>query len=293
MSDQPTETPVPTPEQLASDATAGPQLSTALAGGTTDAPTTPTGAATAAAPALAPPQPVPQAPPQLTPQDAANIATEQHHSRIGKIWNAITSQTEYVPGPDGAPVPIERPQTGTELFRHILAGAILGGAAGAGQPSNLAAFVQGGKAGIENTRQADAQRQAQAQTAFANQQAVDREQRAQNTETREDQRVIDERQKTAATFELQNREALLHERDSNLRDLDFNERHNERMEAQRDKATEAGAVDAPIPHNGEQNNGAAFERLFTTQPDLFKPPDHFYRLVTTDTDMQGLSGTRS
>jgi hypothetical protein len=60
------------------------------------------------------------------------------------------------------------------------------------------------------------------------------------------------------------------------------------MEAQRDKATEAGAVDAPIPHNGEPNNGQAFEKLFTDQPDLFQPPSGFHRLVTTDVDMQGL-----
>jgi hypothetical protein len=301
MPDQTQQAPVPTPDQLSTAANAGPQLSTAIAGSPTPsadasptapttaptAPTSPAGAA--AAPALAAAQPQPN------PQQQAAIADVQHHAVLGKVTSALLGQQyDFRVNPEtGQTEKVAIQQKPGDLFRHILAGAILGGAAGADASSKGqgggAQFIGGAKAVTDASQATDQQRRAQAQTAFANQQAAARGQREQNTEDREDQKAADEKIKTAAQFELQNREALLHERDSNLRDQDFNERHNERMETLRDKATESGAVDAPIEGNGQPGNGAKFEQLFAKQPELFQPPQGYNRLVTTDVDMKGLT----
>jgi hypothetical protein len=280
------DTSVPTPEQQASAATAGPQpsLSAAIAG------TPNTGTATAAAPAPAP------APP--SPQQQASAADVDHHSRLGRVAAALLGkQKEFSVDPQtGQTVTTEVPQKPGDLFRHILAGAILGGAAAhqgqvsvdpvTGQRTRmasgpLAGFFAGGTAVMEANAAGEKSRYERAEQQFKNQQTA-------RTETREDARLKDERTKTTAQMEFWNQEALHHDREANIREAEYHEKHNERMQLIRDKATEAGAIDAPIQGNGTVGNGAKFQKLFTDQPELFAAPDGYNRVLTTDTNMDGL-----
>lgn len=266
--------PAPTPEQITTAATAGPQpsLSSALTG----APATAPGPATAPAPA------------RPTPQQQAAAADVAHHSMLGKAVSFLLGkQRQYVPDPvTGAPKAVDVPRKPGELFSHILAAAIIGGAAGQGTNSPIAGFTRGATAGIQANMQADAQKRAQAQRDFENRQAAERQTHEQSVQ---DQRLQDERRKTDAQLEVWNKETLLHERDANLHEREFIESHDERQQRIRDWATEQGAIDAPVPNNGELGNGGKFQKLFTAQPELFRPPTGYSRIVTTDVDMNGLA----
>lgn len=284
------DTSLPTPQEQSNAATPGPQpspIATAIAG----SPNASTG--TAATPASAP-----------TPiaQPTARDAVEAHHSMLGRVASALLGkQMEYRVNPQtGQTEAYEVPEKPGQLFRHILAGALLGGAAAhqgqvsvdpvTGQRTRmasgpLAGFLAGGVASMEATKAGEQQRYDQAQQQFKNEQTA-------RTASREEARIQDEKVKTAAQTEYWNKEVLLHERDSNLRDSEFHENHNARMEAIRDKATEQGAVDAPIPGNGEQGNGKRFAKLFTDDPSQFRPPEGYNRIVTTDTDMTGVQWDR-
>src|SRR3984893_3137464 len=284
------DTSVPTPEQQESAATAGPQssLSAALAGTPNPAP------ATAAAPtAPAPAQPKP------SPQQQAAAADTAHHSGLGRIASTLLGkQTNFTVDPTtGTTIATEVQQKPGDLFRHILAGAILGGAAAhqgqisvdpvAGQRTRmasgpLAGFLAGGTAVMEASGAGEKTRYERAEQQLKNQQTA-------RTETREDERLKGEKIKTAAQTEFWNQEALHHDREANIRDAEYHEKHNERMELIRDQATKAGAIDAPIPGNGTVGNGAKFQKLFVDQPELFAAPDGYNRIVSTDTNMDGLT----
>ncbi len=161
------------------------------------------------------------------------------------------------------------------MFRHILAGALIGGAAAKGTNSVLAGFSRGGAAGIEANQQADQQRYARAQKQFENQQTADK--------------ATQEKLQATAQHEHWNKEELLHERDANLRDSEFLERRNERAEELQKWALEAGGMAAPIEGNGELGNGKEFERLFVRDPQKFRPPSGYDRLITHSTDLSGLA----
>lgn len=282
------DTSVPTPEQQSSAATAGPQPSPSpIATAITGSPNASTGTATAPAPAPAP---------KPTPQQQAAAADTQHHSAIGRIASALLGkQRNYSVDPTtGQTVVTETQPKPGDLFRHILAGAILGGAAGAsaqtiirgadGKPmavhaGGAAAFGAGARAGMELNEAGEQRRIDAAQQQFKNQQ----------TARAEDERLKDEKTKTAAQLAFWNNEALHHDREANIREAEYHEKHNERMELIRDQATKAGAIDAPIQGNGTVGNGAKFQKLFTDQPELFAAPDGYNRILTTDTNMDGLT----
>ena len=169
----------------------------------------------------------------------------------------------------------EVPQRPGDLFRHILAGALIGGAAAKGTNSVLAGFSRGGAASIQANQAADQQRQQRAQQDFANKQVLDR--------------AAQEKLQSAATHEHWNKEQLLHERDANLRDSEFIQRQNENSQQIQKWAHEAGGIVAPIPGNGELRNGQAMMKLFTSDPNKFRAPSGYDRLISHDIDTSGLT----
>jgi hypothetical protein len=268
----------PTPEQQQAAATSGPSPSAAAAPASSGAIL---GSQASAAPA----------PAQPSPQQQAQQADVAHHFSLGKVASALLGkQTEYSVDPQtGKTIATEVPQKPGDLFRSILSGAILGMAAGKSQRSALAGFAAGGKAGLENSQQMDQQRRAAAQQQFQNQEAAARSQREKQGESRADQQIAMEKQKNTAQFEMFNKEMILHERDANLRDAEFNQRANESATQMQRWSHEAGGVDAPLPDNNKVGNGAAMQKLYTQYPEKFKAPPGYDRFITQDHDTTGLT----
>src|ERR1700676_1942360 len=96
--------------------------------------------------------PVPAQAPGLgqgpTRQPTAKDAVDAHHNMLGKVASALLGkQVDYRINPQtGQSEAYEVPQKPGDLFRHILAGALIGGAAAKGQNSVLGGFAAGGKA---------------------------------------------------------------------------------------------------------------------------------------------------
>jgi len=196
---------------------------------------------------------------------------------LGRVASALLGkQVDYRVNPEtGQQEAYEVPQKPGDLFRHILAGALIGGAAAKGTNSVLTGFSRGGAAGIEANREADQQRQQRAQKDFANKQVLDK--------------AAQEKLESAANHEHWNKEQLLHERDANLRDSEFLEKQNENSQQLQKWAQEAGGIPAPITGNGELRNGQAMMKLFTSDPSKFRPPAGYNRFITHDIDLGGLT----
>jgi hypothetical protein len=122
----------------------------------------------------------PQATPQYqVPPQNPNIA---HDTLIGRAFKALTgNDTQYTIDPNtGQTVATQTPQRPGQLWRNIVAAAIVGGAAGAnGNPQQgfAGGFVRGGAAEGQEQQKQDAVKRQQAQTQFQNQNAANAEQR--------------------------------------------------------------------------------------------------------------------
>src|SRR5258708_2660176 len=198
--------------------------------------------------------------PQPPPPPTAQQAVEAHHSMLGRVASALLGRPmDYQIDPaTGKTVAVPVQEKPGDLFRHILAGALIGGAAAKGTNSVLAGFSRGGVAGIQSNQPTNDHRLPQAQQPFQNSQTADK--------------ASQEKLSATAQHEHWNKEELLHERDANLRDSEFLERRNERAEELQKWALEAGGMAAPIEGNGELGNGKQFEKLFTRDPQKFRPP---------------------
>jgi hypothetical protein len=270
----------PSPDQVNQAVSAGPSpLSTAILG----APN-PSTATTAPAP-----QPAQATPAPAAPSPAAH-ADLQHHYSLGKIASTLLGQQmDYRVDETGKTVATPIKESPGQLFRSILAGALLGGAAAKGTNSPIAGFVCGGTAGIEANQAQDTQRYNRAQQQFQNQREAARAQRERRGEAREDDRMAQEKLKTTAQIEMWNKEQIMHERDSNLRDAEFNQRVNENSVQMQRWAHEAGGMDAPIPGNNQVGNGSAMMKLYSQDPNKFAAPKGYDRFITQDHDTTGLT----
>ena len=89
---------------------------------------------------------------------------------IGHVFNTLAGQAnDYQVDPKtGQTVATPIKQKPGQMFRNMLAGALMGGAAGAGNDF-ATGLVKGGAAGVQDQRNQDLQRRAQAQEQFKNQ----------------------------------------------------------------------------------------------------------------------------
>ncbi len=155
-------------------------------------------------------QPQAQAPPPMTPQQqaqaqfeqrqlAAAQATHQYHSKLGRAVSTLFGQqTSYLVDPaSGQVVPTTTKAPPGQMFRSLLAGAILGGAQGTEgmSPGFGRSFFRAGAAGINRAQQQDQQRK---------QEAIDaqkRQQEKQKFDTEEDVRKAQIAHENALTAE--------------------------------------------------------------------------------------------
>src|SRR5271157_3895509 len=122
-----------------------------------------------------PPAPAPAQAPQIHPQVS-------HWAKLGAGFQSLVNpgHTEWTQGPNG-PVPTQVPDKPGQMFRNILAGAIMGGAAGANGPNPGGSGWAGAGRGVQAVQQARQQQaqqaQEQAQQQFKNKQEADKAQR--------------------------------------------------------------------------------------------------------------------
>jgi hypothetical protein len=245
------------------------------------------------------PRPAPQPPLKLSPYIAGTAAAPARQPAPDPASALFGYQTEYQKDASGKLVPISRPQSPGELFRHLLAGAILGGAAGKGLNSPLAGALAGGKAGLEYDQQQDHQRYARAQQGVLDQRAQHTEEREDETQRMQKARDADEVMRNKALVETWNIHNIVARGDLNLRKADYIDRYNARNQTVMDLAYEAEGHNAPIPGNGEEGNGRALMEGYNKNQQAIKAgqpgspewavPEGFHRVKVVLHDMKGLT----
>jgi hypothetical protein len=188
--------------------------------------------------------------------------------------------TEYAPDASGKISPnFVKDKPGT-IFRNILAGSLLGMAAGSQSHDFAGGMGRGAAAGMERNQQTDQQRYDRAQQQFTDQQG------ARNQDTERTLRAAQTAQSHAETLRLA-QEMDLHSPES-IRTA--NSTYNEKLT----QAEKAGGEPARImvqgrDWNGTPGNALGFFRLYTQNPDAFKPPAGVTRVETLRVDTDGLT----
>ena len=221
-------------------------------------------------------------PPVATLPAPAVAPQQSKGSMMGKLASSLfntmnTRETQWQPDANGEMQPVAGPKmSGTSIFKHILAGAILGGAsaqqahaenpymgAGGGAVAGAAGVQKHGEQMTEKAKE-DAQRAYQLQ-----QQKKLEEQRLSLEEKREkNQETMNMAQMHRWTAEdLQNSQIL------DLQNKERMDRINAQGEMMLKEVLQAHGHDAQIPFNGQMGNGEKMVDYFNKHPDQLNPAD--------------------
>lgn len=220
-------------------------------------------------------QPAPAPPPQqpqITPQQQAVAA--RHHA-LGQA-TAFLFDKQVDPN-TGAPIK----QPPGAIFRSLLAGALLGGAVGSegrAEGGSVGGFLGGAARGGNTVLQQQYQRQQQAQAQAQKQQEMSLEQNKFNEQKIQQQ----------ATLEHWNMENLAHAREADFHDREELEKEQGQEDNLQKFAIDSNARLANIPHNDEAGNGSTLMKAMVNNPEAFKAPDGYGRLLTKHIDFTGL-----
>lgn len=222
----------------------------------------------------------PQANPQVNTMVPAHVG---RLARIGQVASALLGkQYDYQVDPKtGQTVQIPIKQKPGDVWRHIVAGTILGAAGAASEPNMGAGaeLLRQSAAGVHRNREDDTTRRANAQKQFENQEKV-------RTEDREDKLT----QAQIAHMHIQDLHA-----DAQM-DL-MQQEHLDKMNDYNDKLTDAtmevGGTPARIMVNGQDingkvDNGGAVQKQYTANPRAFDAPEGYYRIHSQKVDYTGL-----
>ena len=250
------------------------------------------------------PQQIPMAPPpdpnapqqqssplsgQLTPPAQSQVPALQpdpsaikHVSKlasIGHVFNTLagTSNDYQVDPKTGQTVATPIKQKPGQMFRNMLAGALMGGAAGAGNDF-ATGLIKGGGAGVQDQRNQDLQRRAQAQQQFQNEVTT-------NREKQEDLRVKAE----LAHYHAADLQA---DAQMNLMQQEHLDKLNEYNSGMNEKLGAIGVL-SPVMVNGENingkvGNGSNFSAAYTKDPRAFDAPPGYQRIHTQTVNYDGL-----
>jgi len=214
----------------------------------------------------------PQQPPQPTPQQLKQAAVDQHHKELGKVTSFLFGQ--QIDADTGQ----KKPETPGSVLRSLLAGALLGASAGlkAGKEGQgiLGGIAAGGVAGMQARDDRDQQNRDQAEK--------------KKQLSLEEQRAQDEHLLHAATLEHWNLESLARSRESDFRDREQLEKEEVQDENIQKWSIENGAQIASIPGNATPGNGPKLMRDMVNNPDSFKAPEGYGRLIVKHYDFDGL-----
>jgi hypothetical protein len=217
----------------------------------------------------------PAVPSSVQQAQQAQVADVTHHALFGK---AVKSMVHAINGTQSSYQ--TDPRTGEisettvsakpgALFRALLAGALIGGAAGSegrGQGGFLGGVARGGTANIQDQRQQDQAR-------------FQRAQEQQKSQMEREKLTDEEMQHKAMTaHENMQTAALLHS--MHLSDEKTVEEHNAAARAYEKTLIDAGAVPAQLSINGktvDTTDGNSFVAAFTKDPSIAHAPDGFER----------------
>jgi hypothetical protein len=212
------------------------------------------------------------------------IASTVHHNMLGRAVSALMgNQVDYQVDPNtGATVATPVQSKPGDLWRHIVAGAILGGAVGGSQPAETTpltrAFV-GAQAANSQNNVWDTQRYQRAQESAKTQLEAKRVNQELLFQQAQIAHMHREDMRADAQFDLMN---PVH--------LSNNNQFNTTTE---NGAREAGGTMAPIIVNGQDingkaDNGAAFAAAYAKDPKSFEAPSGYNRIHVQHVDTNGL-----
>lgn len=278
--------PVKTPEEDAQEKAAAPAPSPAPVPQPQQAPAAPAAGRYGRVQNIAPPAP----PPEI----AAETQKDSLIARVARtmLGEEKTYQIDPATGRTKV-VPVRR--TPGQFFRHILAGAIMGGVAGAGADTMGEGFSRGGLYVAGRQEKEDETKRRMAQEEFQNVQVKEAAGREQQRIGLEEQRVKQESARIAqqeTQFKAQmahmEKEFALQVFNANARERSELEQENQSAEAMSRWVTEVGGIPASWDKNAQTGNAQAFMEDFKKNPDAFKPPTGYARVTTKTYDLSGL-----
>ena len=237
---------------------------------------------------------LPPAPPTaVPPQMQAEAKTVLHESKLGKIAGFLLGgRKEYSADPATGEIKetYVKNKPG-DLFRHILAGALLGGLAGAREKEGdfWTGAGAGGTAVAEGDEKQEQQRRALAVKNAEMQQTALRTRMEKQRLTLEEQQFAESKVQFAASMAHMTKQELLAERDANLRELEFNAKENESSNRMFEWMHTAGASQArDIPGNGIPGNGEKLQEMAVKNPEILRAPSGYERVVQKKIDFTDL-----
>ena len=221
------------------------------------------------------------------PADPNKAAMVQHQSKmaaLGQLASRLFSgqHVEYSADENGNIVRNVVKEKPGEIFRNLLAGSLMGMAAGSSAHDFAGGAGRGAEAVMQNTQQQDQRRYERAQQDLANQRTA--------------QQQTEDRKFREAQIAQMNNTNLLAESELNLHTQQFIDGLNQREQAYQEHLEEIGAHALPLNFgpggsdiNGVQGNGKILQRQGVKDLDSLKAPDGYHTVHTMSTDMNGLS----
>lgn len=212
----------------------------------------------------------------ITPQQAQVVHSAVIGHGFKSLLNAMSgSSTQWQQTPNG-PVPVRVKNAPGQLFKNILAGAIMGGAAGGSVPGSETAgagwmgAAKGAGAAMQAADLRNQQAQQQAQKQFENQQTVNRENR--------------EQQLAQAQIANMQAETVARQHQIDLLDDENHMKHNQASAALYDALKSAGGiapVDGKLP---EDLTAYQLAQDYTKDPSIRQAPAGYSRHFLDKTD---------
>lgn len=241
------------------------------------------------------PQQAPQAQPAQPQNPAvspAAVAQAQRHRALGRLAESLLgNETSYQVNPQtGQMEAVRTPAKPGDLFRRIVAGAIMGTAAAAQQPAGTRDFASGlaGGAGaaFQYQQEQDANRRAQAEQSFQNQMGIRKQQ---DVEQKTSNALKQAELRASAQQQTWNMAELRAESTANLKAQAQLDRENTLSQAKAIADEKAGGQIANgIPGNAQLGNGRDMQRLYVSQPGLFAAPANYETSIVKQYDLNGL-----
>jgi hypothetical protein len=205
---------------------------------------------------------------------------------VRHIANSLEGKrTVYEPQDDGTIKESQVPRRPGGLFRDLILGALVGGAA-ASEPvpagsGPLVGLARGGAAAYQNQLGQDSKARNRAlQNAQLEKQADDRQ--------REYQKTIDAKQIVEATKASSTVSDMNLGHNIGLHSPQEIDSLNQSNSAIQQAAMKNGGVLAPIPGNGEKGNGPAMMAKYNQDSSIMEAPQDFHRILNVQHDTSGL-----
>jgi hypothetical protein len=229
--------------------------------------------------------------PQADPGTAAKIA---HTHRLGQIAQHLFtgSHDEYSVGSDGkmqATTVTEKPG---QMFRNLMASALLGMAASSTPTTDVngrrvqgqdfgSGIGAGVGAAIGLKQRQDDQRYDRAQQDFKNRQTAEKQDQS-------EEKIQTSRMLAHAQQERWNLTELNQEATANHRGLELLQKENSLSMRKLAVDEKAGGIPAAVKDNDEPGNGAEMMKRFTSSPKEFEAPAGYTRSITKEYSLEGL-----